>query len=125
MKPLGLLLVCALTAPASAATTEGRLVTREHGKSIDIPLAHTDVHVRIDGFLADATVTQRFTNPYTTKIEAVYLFPLPTAAAVTEMTIAIGDRTIRGSIQERGEAKRVYEAARDKGMTAALLTEER
>ena len=40
MKPLGLLLVCALTVPASAATTEGRLVTREHGKSIDIPLAH-------------------------------------------------------------------------------------
>jgi Ca-activated chloride channel family protein len=125
MKALALLSVCALAGPAAAATTEGRLVTRDHGKPVDMPLEHTDVHIRVDGFLADATVTQRFANPLTTKIEAVYLFPLPTNAAVTDMTIRIGTRTIHGSIQERGAAKRVYEAARDKGLVAALLTEER
>jgi len=43
-----------VTAHATAATTEGRLVTRDHGKSIEIPLAHTEVHIRVDGFLADA-----------------------------------------------------------------------
>ena len=125
MKALWLLLVCALASPALAATTEGRLVASDRGKPVDIPLEHTDVHIRVDGFLADATVTQRFTNPFATKIEAVYLFPLPTGAAVTDMTIRIGSRTIRGSIQERGAAKRVYEAARARGLVAALLTEER
>lgn len=131
MKALSPLLVCALAgvaalaAPVAAATTEGRLVTRDHGTPIDLPLAHTDVHLRVEGFLVDATVTQRFTNPYATKIEAVYLFPLPTRAAVTEMTIRVGARTIRGTIRERGEATRVYRAARDRGLVAALLTEER
>jgi Ca-activated chloride channel family protein len=125
MKALSWLLVCALSASASAGTTEGRLVARDKGKSIDVPLEHTDVKIRVDGFLADATVTQKFHNPYATKIEAVYLFPLPTGAAVTDMTITTGGHVIRGSIQERAHATKVYEAAREKGFVAALLTEER
>ncbi|MGE5181478.1 MAG: VIT domain-containing protein [Acidobacteriota bacterium] len=122
------LLVCALSAHvaiASAATTEGRLVAKHDGKPIDIPLEHTDVHLRVDAFLVDATVTQRFANPYADKIEAVYLFPLPTGAAVTELTIRSGGRTIRGTIQERQKAQRIYAEARAKGFVAALLTEER
>jgi Ca-activated chloride channel family protein len=110
---------------ADAATDEGRLVTRKDGKTIDVPLEHTDVKIRVDGFLADAVVTQRFRNPYATKIEAVYMFPLPTDAAVTDMTIANGTRVIRGTIQERDKATRVYEAARGRGLVAALLTQER
>src|SRR4051812_1273741 len=104
MKAPCLLLVCALSASASAGTTEGRLVAREKGKSVDVPLEHTDVKIRVDGFLADATVTQKFTNPYATKIEAVYLFPLPTGAAVTDMTITTAGHVIHGSIQERAHA---------------------
>ena len=118
------LLVCALSASAIAGTTEGRLVTREKGKPVDVPLQHTDVKIHVDGFLADATVTQRFTNPYATKIEAVYLFPLPTGAAVTDMTITSGTHVVHGSIQERSHATKVYEQAKDRGLVAALLTQE-
>ena len=129
-----LVVICALSASTHAryaaqahadTATEGRLVTKHDGKVIDIPLEHTDVHVRIDGHLAEATVKQRFKNPYATKIEAVYLFPLPTTAAVGDMTITIGSRTIRGSLQERGKAKATYEAAKKQGLVAALLTQER
>jgi Ca-activated chloride channel family protein len=120
------LLVCALSVHvASAATTEGRLVVQHEGKPVDVPLEHTDVHLRVDGFLVDATVTQRFKNPYATKIEAVYLFPLPTGAAIDELTITTNGRTIRGTIQERQQAQRIYEEARGKGFVAALLTQER
>jgi len=110
---------------ADAASDEGRLVTRKDGKTIDVPLEHTDVRIHVDGFLADAVVTQRFRNPYATKIEAVYMFPLPTDAAITDMMIANGSRVIRGSIQERDKATRIYEAARGRGLVAALLTQER
>jgi Ca-activated chloride channel family protein len=130
-----LALVCALPSVSAAGTppapatadqaNEGRLVTRHDGKTIDVPLEHTDVQIRVDGPLADATITQRFRNPYTTKIEAVYLFPLPTGAAVTEMRIQAGTRTITGAIRERGQARQIYEEARDKGFVAALLTQER
>ncbi len=124
---IGILLSASAAAHATSgdATTEGRLVTREHGKTIDVPLAHTDVHIRVDGFLADATVTQHFRNPYPTKIEAIYLFPLPDDAAVTELTITNGTHVIHGTIQPRATAKQIYRAARDKGLVAALLTEER
>lgn len=128
-----LVFVCTLSvhAPPSAAAadkdpaTEGRLVTRRDGKVIDVPLEHTEVAIRVDGHLAEATVTQRFRNPYAAKIEAVYLFPLPANAAVNGMTLTSGSRTIRGAIQERGKATQTYVAARNRGLVAALLTQER
>lgn len=41
------------------------------------------------------------------------------------MHIRIGDRVIKGDIKKREEARKIYEAARDAGKTAALLEQER
>jgi Ca-activated chloride channel family protein len=129
-----LVVICALSASTHArdvktavtdTANEGRLVTKHDGKVIDVPLEHTDVNIRVDGHLADATVKQRFKNPFAHKIEAIYVFPLPTGAAVRDLTIKIGTRTIRGALKERSQAKATYEAARKKGLVAALLTQER
>jgi Ca-activated chloride channel family protein len=89
------------------------------------PLKHTDVHADIAGFLARVNVTQEFENPFTDKIEAVYTFPLPQAAAVDDMTLKVGERTVRGKILRREEAQMVYEAARNAGQVAGLLDQER
>jgi Ca-activated chloride channel family protein len=70
-------------------------------------------------------VTQRFTNPYDKKIEAVYVFPLPNRAAVDDMTIQVGERTIQGVIKKRDEARQIYESARRAGHVAAILDQER
>jgi Ca-activated chloride channel family protein len=110
---------------APAPTTEGHLVTRHGSETVDVPLAHTDVVLRVDGMLVDATVTQHFRNPYADKIEAVYLFPLPTGAAVDDLVITSGSRTIHGQLAERAAATRTYEVAKSKGQVAALMTEER
>lgn len=117
----------AIGARAAPEPTEGRLMTRlgKDKEIVDVPLEHTDVHIRVDGYLADATVTQRFRNPYRDTIEAVYLFPLPANAAVHHMEMKVGDRVIEGRIARRNDAKRVYRKARKKGHTAALLTQER
>ncbi len=66
--------------------------------------------------------TQQFQNPYDTKIEAVYVFPLPQDAAVNEFVMTIGDRRIRGIIRERAEAERLYKEALAQGYRAALMT---
>ncbi|MHC5019335.1 MAG: VIT domain-containing protein [Planctomycetota bacterium] len=89
------------------------------------PLQHTDVRARIEGNVATTTVTQKFANPYAVKIEATYVFPLPTSAAVHEFLMTVGDRTIRGIIREKAEAQRIYRAARRAGHVASLLTQER
>lgn len=89
------------------------------------PLKHTDVQGAVSGAVARVTVTQEFFNTSDEKIEAVYVFPLPQNAAVDDMTMQVGDRTIRGIIKEREEARRIYEAARRQGHVAALLDQER
>ena len=89
------------------------------------PLKHTDVRAQISGFLSRVTVTQEFENPFKEKIEAVYTFPLPQNAAVDDMTMLVGDRTVRGKILRREEAQAVYEAAKNNGQTASLLNQER
>ncbi|HEX7317040.1 MAG TPA: VIT and VWA domain-containing protein [Pyrinomonadaceae bacterium] len=89
------------------------------------PLKHTDVRASVAGFLARVTVTQEFENPFNEKIEAVYTFPLPQSAAVDDMTMQVGGRTVKGKIMRREEAGQVYRAARDAGQVASLLDQER
>ena len=122
-----LLLIVPLCAHAVAAprghVTEGSLITAD-GQSA-CPLKHTDVKAEISGALGRVTVTQEFQNPFQVKIEAVYTFPLPAAAAVDDMTMLIGDRTIRAKIKRREEARAIYDAARQAGQVAGLLDQER
>src|SRR5215831_3350091 len=108
-----------------ARPTEGTLKVRDGKQLVDVPLRHTDVRIAVAGFLADVRVEQTFVNPFDKKIDAVYQFPLPTRAAVSEMEIDVGARTIRGRIDRRAEARRTYEEARGEGHVAALLTQER
>src|SRR6185436_9208216 len=58
-------------------------------------------------------------------IEAIYVFPLPSEAAVTDMEIKVGSRIIRSVVKEREEAKSDYENARNTGHRAALLEQQR
>ena len=127
MKLGGALLVCALaaTARASVAPTEGSLATRDGGEVVDVPLRHTEVTIRVTGIVADVEVAQTFVNPYQKKIDATYLFPLPTGAAVHDLAITTGGHTIAGKLVKRDEAAEKYRLARQAGHVAALLTEER
>ena len=112
---------------AARDITQGTLqIVGENGKpGGQCPLKHTDVNAEISGSLSRVTLTQEFHNPLQEKIEAVYVFPLPQAAAVDEMTMIVGDRTVKGKIKRREEARAIYEAAREAGQVASLLDQER
>jgi len=92
---------------------------------IPVPLKHTAVDATIDGYIASVRVKQQFHNPYDSKIEAVYRFPLPHNSAVNEFVMTVGERRIRGIIREREQAEKIYKQARAQGHVAALLTQER
>ena len=113
----------------SAQTTEtsGSLtaVDATGKRKLSCPLKHTEVKAEISGFISRVRVTQQFENPFKEKIEAVYTFPLPQNAAVDDMTMTIGSRTVRGKILPREEAQVVYEAAKNNGQVASLLDQER
>ena len=103
----------------------GALRAKVADKLVPIPLKHTDVKAQVSIYLASVTVQQQYHNPYDSKIEAVYLFPLPDDAAVRDFIMVIGDRKIRGIIREKEEAKQIYQEARRQGHVASLMTQER
>jgi Ca-activated chloride channel homolog len=119
-----------LTKPAAAsqnAQTSGSLdiIGKNGAVTGSCPLRHTGVRGAISGFIARVDVAQTFENVAAQKIEAVYVFPLPANAAVDDMTIQVGSRTVRGVIRKREEALAIYERAKQTGHVAALLDQER
>jgi Ca-activated chloride channel family protein len=103
----------------------GLYVQTPDSPQIAFPLKHTEVSAQVAGNLSRVEVTQTFENPFTTTLEAVYIFPLPDEAAVDEMFIKIGSRTIKGQIKQREEAQQIYQQAKQQGRTAGLLEQER
>jgi Ca-activated chloride channel homolog len=103
---------------------EGSLIPTERALP-PVPLEHTDIRAAIVGPICDVRVSQRFHNRHSAPIEAIYVFPLPEDAAVTELTLTLGAREIRGLVREREEARREYEQARAQGQGAALLEQSR
>jgi Ca-activated chloride channel family protein len=110
---------------ASGDITQGSLRIVKDGKTLELPLKHTDVDARVTGYIGRVNVTQHFINPYDKPIEAVYVFPLPENSAVDAMTMKIGSRIIKGVIKKREEARKIYEDAKNQGKTASLLEQER
>ncbi|MBS1197302.1 MAG: vault protein inter-alpha-trypsin subunit [Proteobacteria bacterium] len=90
-----------------------------------LPLKGTQVDVRILGVIADVVVTQHYRNEGQRPIEARYVFPGSTRAAVYGMTVRLGDRLLTAAIREKGQAKIEYNQAKSDGKTAALLEQHR
>ncbi len=74
-----------------------------------LPLKSTSASVRISGVIADVLVTQIYKNEGKKPLEAVYVFPASTRAAVHGMKMTIGKRIIEAQIKKRDEARRDYE----------------
>jgi Ca-activated chloride channel family protein len=94
-------------------------------EEVPLPLKHTDVRAAVTGYIGTVDVTQQFENPYNEKIEAVYLFPLPERAAVSEFVMTVGERKIRGILREKEQAEQIYREARAQGYRASLLVQHR
>jgi len=112
-------------APQQQSSGSLEIIAKDGKVTGACPLKRTEVRGAISGFLARVTVTQIFENSAADPIEALYTFPLPQNGAVHDMTIQVGDRTIRGVIKKREEARAIYEHAKSTGHVAALLDQER
>ncbi|MEM6720596.1 MAG: VIT domain-containing protein [Bacteroidota bacterium] len=90
-----------------------------------IPLKATKAAVNISGNIAHVHIAQTYQNTGSIPIEAKYVFPLSTQAAVHKMQMTISDRTITAKIFEKQEAQRVYDKALQEGKRAAKLDQHR
>jgi len=95
------------------------------GKYIAAATLATDVQIDVTGPIIRARVTQKFINTSQNRVEAIYLFPLPDEAAVDRLVMIIGGRVIEGKVQEKQQARRTYETAKQAGQKAALIEQQR
>jgi Ca-activated chloride channel family protein len=100
------------------------VVSDEPGKDI-MPLKSSQAFVTIAGLVAEVKVTQVYKNTGKKTLEAIYVFPGSTRAAVHAMRLTIGERVIEAEIMERQKARETYEAAKKEGKTTSLLEQQR
>lgn len=91
----------------------------------DFPLKDTAVKATISGVIADVWVRQSYANQGSRPINARYVFPASTRAAVHGMRMTVGEDVIEAQIKEREEARTVFSQAKAAGKSASLLEQQR
>ncbi|MBN2359558.1 MAG: TonB family protein [Deltaproteobacteria bacterium] len=90
-----------------------------------LPLKQTRADVNIAGAIAQVKLTQVYQNSGRRTLEAIYVFPASTRAAVYAMKMTIGERVIEAKIDKRDQARAQYQQAMREGRTASLLEQQR
>src|ERR1041384_3756137 len=94
--------------------------------SVDqLPLKDTRVDISVAGVIADVKVRQIYRNEGSRPINASYVFPASTRAAVYSMRMQIGNEIIVAKIKEREQAQQDFEKAKEEGKSASLLEQQR
>ena len=114
--------------PGDSDRTEAPYFTVEgvDGGRVDaFPVKRTGVKAKVSGIIAEVEVVQVYANEAEVPLEAVYVFPGSTRAAVQGLEMKIGGRVIRAQIQEKGAARAGYEKAKAEKKNTTLLEQER
>ena len=125
------LLACALLAlPGAAQSPQDKTLAPyffvQGDPAVDqLPLKDTRVQLDVSGVIADVTVRQTYRNEGARPINARYVFPASTRAAVYAMRMQIGPQIIVAKIKEREQAKQEFEQAKQAGKSASLLEQDR
>src|SRR5690349_6511933 len=90
-----------------------------------LPLKDTRVDISVSGVIADVKVRQIYRNEGSRPINASYVFPASTRAALYAMRMQLGDEIIVAKIKEKEKAKQEFEQAKQEGKSASLLEQER
>ncbi|MCP3869331.1 MAG: VWA domain-containing protein [Gammaproteobacteria bacterium] len=130
-----LILITLISGPGTAAAAQQEadktlspyfLVTGpEEGTAEQFPLESTSADVTISGVIATVTVQQVYRNRGIHPLEAVYIFPGSTRAAVNAMKMIIGERVVEARIEEKQTARAIHEQAKQAGKRSSLLEQMR
>jgi Ca-activated chloride channel family protein len=123
-RPLGETGTSAQSDPDKTLSPYFMVVSDDPEKDV-MPLKSTQADVRIAGTVAEVKITQVYRNTGKKTLEAIYVFPGSTRAAVHAMRMTIGERVIQAEIMERQKARETYQTAKKEGKTASLLEQQR
>jgi Ca-activated chloride channel homolog len=122
MKKLSLLLgLASLSLAALPAFAAGTLKPNTAAHAPIQTRTH-QVNVTLNNGFAQTEVLQTFFNPNPQALEAIYSFPVPKSASLSEVTIVTGEKTLQGEVLPKAEAEKVYEEEKNSGNDAGLAT---
>lgn len=90
-----------------------------------VPLRSLVFDVCIKQSACEVSMTQVYLNDQPREIEAVFIFPLSSSAAVCGFHVVINDRIVQGVVKAKSEARREYVEAKERGHGAYLLAQNR
>lgn len=114
------LLAVAIATPARAAG----LLKPIQGDQNHIQIKEHHVNVVLNNGFARTEVDQVFANTGSTDLEAVYSFPVPKQASMSEVSLWIDGKEIVGEVLEKKAARQVYEEQKSQGKDTALVTKD-
>ncbi|XP_047675509.1 von Willebrand factor A domain-containing protein 5A-like isoform X13 [Tachysurus fulvidraco] len=88
-----------------------------------VPLKNIEVDLQVQGHVATVTSTLKYINEEDNTLEAVFVFPMPSGAALCHFSAKIADQEIVAEVQEKQEAREQYDDALSSGEQAFLLEE--
>ncbi|MBO6949025.1 MAG: marine proteobacterial sortase target protein [Rhodospirillales bacterium] len=89
------------------------------------PLLKTEIDAAVSGPVVRYKLRHTFMNTSKQWSEAIYTFPLPSDSAVDRLKMTIGDRVVNGRIEEKSEARRLYNQAKSNGQRASIVEQQR
>ena len=117
LRALGALGLAALPSAHAAGT-----LTPVGGTSAAVQTRSHQVNVTLNNGFAQTEVLQTFFNPNAQDLEAIYAFPVPKGASLSEVTIVTGEKTLQGEVRPKAEAEAAYAEERQAGNDAGLAT---
>ncbi|MGH4139848.1 VIT and vWA domain-containing protein [Clostridium sp.] len=96
-----------------------------HGKESKNNIILKEVNIRgnLCGEFAEYTIDHVYENKGTNDVEAIYTFPIPERAVISGFEAVLGGRTIKGLIQDKDEANKIYENFKQKDNNTFLMEE--
>ncbi len=87
-----------------------------------VQIRSQQVNVTLNNGFAQTEVLQTFFNPNPQDLEAIYAFPVPKSASLSEVTIVTGEKTLNGEVLPKADAEKVYEEEKKAGNDAGLAS---
>ena len=105
---------------ASSSSAAGLLVA-EGGFGGVLEIKQQDVRVTINNSIAVTQIDQIFVNTENRQVEALYTFPVPREASVSNFSMWINGKEMIGEVVEKQRARQIYESYKEKRRDPGLL----
>ncbi len=92
------------------------------GNASDLYMKSHHVNVTINNGFSRTELDQIFFNKGSKDLEAVYSFPVPKDASLSELSLWINGSEVTGEVFEKQKARKIYEDQKSKGKDTAIAT---